>query len=85
MCLDNTFIQRLPHHAQSGILNVTTPSTVVFRVCHDSHHERTTIPENTSFEWSGIFTQRVLMDAVCTAVVGSARTRVLDADSDRED
>ena len=30
----------------------------IFRVCHDSHHERTTIPENTSFAWNGrLFTQ----------------------------
>ena len=35
------------------------PSQVVCRACHDSRHERTTIPENTSFEWNGLFTQRV--------------------------
>ena len=27
--------------------------------CHDTHHERTTIPENTFFERNGLFTQRV--------------------------
>ena len=25
----------------------------------DCHHERATIEENTSFEWNGLFTQRV--------------------------
>ena len=57
VCQDkNMFIKRLPHHAQSVILHVPTP--FIFRACHDSHHERTTIPENTSFEWNLIFTQR---------------------------
>ena len=30
-----------------------TPSPFIFRACLDSHHERTTIPENTSFGWVG--------------------------------
>ena len=56
----NMFIQRLPPHAQSVALHVTIPaSPCVFRACHGSHHERTTIPDNTCFEWNGIFTQLV--------------------------
>ena len=35
------------------------PSPFVIRACHGSDLERTTIPENTSFEWNGIFSQRV--------------------------
>ena len=31
----------------------------VFRARHDSHHERTTIPENTHFEWYEIVSQHV--------------------------
>ena len=54
----------LPHHAQSVILLVTTPdnarpSRLSFVLAMVSHHERTTFPENTSFEWNGIFTERV--------------------------
>ena len=37
----------------------TRPPKLSFRACQGSHHERTTTPENTSFEWNGIFTQRV--------------------------
>ena len=37
----------------------TRPPPVVFRAYRDFHHERTTIPENTFFEWNGLFTQRV--------------------------
>ena len=45
--------QSFAHHA-------TTPTQVVVRACHGSHHERTTFPENTSFSWNGrLFTQRV--------------------------
>ena len=44
------FLHRLPHHDQSVILHVTTPA---LPEC------LSTIPENTSFEWNGIFTQRV--------------------------
>ena len=32
---------------------------VVSRACRGSHHERTTIPKNTSCEWNGFFVQRV--------------------------
>ena len=35
------------------------PFPFVFRACHGSHHERTKIPENTFFEWNGLFTQPV--------------------------
>ena len=36
------------------------PSPSIFRACHDSHHERTTFPENTSFAWNGrLWRQRV--------------------------
>ena len=34
------------------------PSPFDFRACHDSHHERTTNPENTCSEWGGLKTQR---------------------------
>ena len=49
----NIFIQRLPHHTQSFVLHVARPpSPFILRACHGSQ-------ENTSFEWSGIVSQRV--------------------------
>ena len=53
-------IQRLPPYARSVALALSVP--FVFRAGHGSDHERTMIPENTSFEWNGIFTQRVTTD-----------------------
>ena len=55
------FIQMLPQHAQSFVLHVTTPALPVclFALAMILTDESTTIPENTSFEWNGIFTQRV--------------------------
>ena len=35
------------------------PSPIVFRGCHGSHHERTTILDKSSFELNGIFTPSV--------------------------
>ena len=44
----------------SSLRDHAPPSPFIFRACHDSHHESTSIPENTSFSWNGIlFTQRV--------------------------
>ena len=37
----------------------TSPSPFVSRACHDPHRDRMTIPENTSFEWNGLFAQLV--------------------------
>ena len=74
-------------------------SPVVSRSC--GRGLSTTLPGNLSFEWNGIFTQRVkgmgvtdfapvcesepVVDAICTGVVSSARTRALGAGYDRED
>ena len=42
----NMSIQRLPHHAQSAFLRAVLTMNAPF-------------PENTSFAWNGLFTQRV--------------------------
>ena len=57
VCLEkNVFIPKLPHHARNVALDVPAPALTV---CHASHHERTSIPENTSFAWIANFSQRV--------------------------
>ena len=45
------------------------PSPVVFRACHDSHHERTTIPKKRLFEWIWVLhstRQRILARELLT-------------------
>ena len=43
-----------------GPRRIENPDSSIFRFCRDSHHERTTIPENTSFAWNErLFTRRV--------------------------
>ena len=54
-------IHKHPHHAQSFAHHVTTPVLSFCRACHGSHRECTQIPENTSFEWNGLFAHRILV------------------------
>ena len=53
--------KKCPQHFLSLARHVTTHPPSPFNFCagRDSHHERTTIPENIAFEWNGISTQRV--------------------------
>ena len=67
-----------PHHAQSGLLHVTTPTLRVYL-----SRRNTSIPENTSFEWNGIFTQ-ARQSILAWELLTLCRTRVLDAGSDRD-
>ena len=80
----SVFILTLQHDAQISVLPVTTPALpFIFRVCHGSHHERTTF---SVIDLAATCGSEPVVDGLRTAVVGSDRTsRVLDASSGRED
>ena len=92
----NMVIQRLPHHAQNVVLHVTTPALSmiltmnvhsrenIFRMELDPHSSRQKILVGIN-DLELTCGSEPVMDKVCTAMVGSARTgRVCDAGSDRE-
>ena len=104
--IKNIFIQRLPRHAQSFHLHVTTPALSVylsrlpwfspwqarkFKKTHSVSEMGSSLNASKDIGMGGTdfaltCGPEPVMDAVCTAVVRSARTgRVLDAGSDRED
>ena len=99
----NMFIQRLPHHAQSFALHVTTrPPRLSFAfamiLTMNARRFQRTHPlsgmgsslnasKGVRMGVTGlapICTSEPVLDAGCTAVIGSARTRALDAGSARE-
>ena len=102
---ENMFIRRLPPHAQSVALHVTTPAipdcltlTMVltinaprFQRTHSLAGTGSSLNASNDIgmgvtDFAPICNSELVMDTVCTAVVGSERTcRVLDAGSDRED
>ena len=90
--------QKLVHPKASASRSVRYPSGDhtrphrFSRACHDSRNGRTTIPENTSFEWTndcgmGVtdLARQPVVGAVCAAVGGSACSCVFEAGSDSED